>query len=86
MNILHNAVKFSPENGKIKIVLDHTDNNGNKWLRIGVIDAGPGIDKSETEKIFDRFYQIQTIRKKTDPGSGWQLPGRLSWRMEVRFG
>ena len=70
MNILHNAVKFSPENGKIKIVLDHTDNNGNKWLRIGVIDAGPGIDKSETEKIFDRFYQIQTIRKKDGSGLG----------------
>jgi signal transduction histidine kinase len=30
MNILHNAVKFSPENEKIKIILDHADNNGNE--------------------------------------------------------
>ena len=70
MNILHNAIKFSPENGKIKIVLDHTDNNGNKWLRIGIIDAGPGVNKLETEKIFDKFYQIQTIRKKDGSGLG----------------
>jgi two-component system sensor histidine kinase GlrK len=70
MNIMHNAVKFSPENGKIKIVLDHTDNNGNEWLRIGIIDAGPGVNKFETEKIFDKFYQIQTIRKKDGSGLG----------------
>ena len=70
MNILHNAVKFSPKNGKIKITLEYTDDNGNEWLRIGIIDAGPGIDKSETEKIFDKFYQIQTIRGKDGSGLG----------------
>jgi len=70
MNILHNAVKFSPKNGKIKITLEYTDDNGNEWLRIGIIDAGPGIDKSETEKIFDKFYQIQNIRKKDGSGLG----------------
>jgi two-component system sensor histidine kinase GlrK len=70
MNILHNAVKFSPENGKIKIILDHTDNNGKEWLRIGIIDAGPGVEKFEAEKIFDKFYQIQNIRKKDGSGLG----------------
>ncbi len=70
MNILHNAVKFSPENEKIKIILDHTDNNGNKWLRIGIIDAGPGVEKFEAEKIFDKFYQIQHIRQKDGSGLG----------------
>jgi two-component system sensor histidine kinase GlrK len=70
MNILHNAIKFSPENGKIKIVLDHINNNGNEWLKIGIIDAGPGVNKLETEKIFDKFYQIQTIRKKDGSGLG----------------
>jgi two-component system sensor histidine kinase GlrK len=70
MNILHNAIKFSPENGKIKIVLDHIDKNGNEWLKIGIIDAGPGVNKLETEKIFDKFYQIQTIRKKDGSGLG----------------
>ena len=70
MNVLHNAVKFSPENGKIKIVLDYTDNSGNEWLKIGIIDAGPGVDKFEMEKIFDKFYQIQTIRGKDGSGLG----------------
>ncbi len=70
MNIMHNAVKFSPKNGKIKIVLDHTDNYGNEWLKIGIIDAGPGVDKFEKEKIFDKFYQIQNIRKEDGSGLG----------------
>jgi signal transduction histidine kinase len=58
MNILHNAVKFSPENEKIKIILDHSDNNGKKWLKIGIVDAGPGVEKFEAEKIFDIFWSI----------------------------
>jgi len=70
MNILHNAVKFSPKNGRIKITLDYTDENGKEWLKIGIIDAGPGVDKSETEKIFDKFYQIQTLRRKDGSGLG----------------
>ncbi|MEA3385084.1 MAG: HAMP domain-containing sensor histidine kinase [Thermodesulfobacteriota bacterium] len=70
INIVHNAIKFSPENEKIKIILDHADNNGNKWLRIGIIDAGPGVEKSETEKIFDKFYQIQHIRINDGAGLG----------------
>ena len=70
MNILHNAVKFSPKNGKIKITLEYTDDNGNEWLRIGIIDAGPGVEKFEAEKIFDKFYQIQNIRKKDGSGLG----------------
>ncbi|MEA1866872.1 MAG: HAMP domain-containing sensor histidine kinase [Thermodesulfobacteriota bacterium] len=71
MNIIHNAVKFSPENEKIKIILEYADNNdNNKWLRIGIIDTGPGVDKSETEKIFDKFYQIQHIRIKDGAGLG----------------
>jgi signal transduction histidine kinase len=70
MNILHNAVKFSPENEKIKIILDHSDNNGKKWLKIGIVDAGPGVEKFEAEKIFDKFYQIQNIREKDGSGLG----------------
>ncbi len=70
MNILHNAIKFSPKDGKIKIVLDHTEDSRGKWLKIGIIDAGPGIEKLDAKKIFDRFYQIQTIRKKGGSGLG----------------
>jgi two-component system sensor histidine kinase GlrK len=70
MNILHNAMKFSPENEKIKIILDHSDNDGNDWLKIGIVDAGPGVEKFEAEKIFDRFYQIQNIRKEDGSGLG----------------
>ena len=70
MNILHNAVKFSPENQEIKIVLDQTENKGKGWLKIAIVDAGPGIEESETEKVFDKFYQIQSVRKKAGSGLG----------------
>jgi signal transduction histidine kinase len=50
--------------------LDHSDNNGKKWLKIGIVDAGPGVEKFEAEKIFDKFYQIQNIREKDGSGLG----------------
>lgn len=70
MNILHNAIKFSPKNGKIKIILDHVEDSHGKWLKVGIIDAGPGIEELNAEKIFDRFYQIQTIRREGGSGLG----------------
>ncbi|NIA08500.1 MAG: HAMP domain-containing protein [Nitrospiraceae bacterium] len=70
MNILHNAIKFSPKDRKIKILLDHVKDSRGKWLKVGIIDAGPGIEKSDAEKIFDRFYQIQTIRREGGSGLG----------------
>jgi len=70
MNILHNAVKLSPGSAAIKILLDSTEETEKKWLRIGIVDAGPGIEPNEQKKIFDKFYQVQTLRKKDGAGLG----------------
>ncbi len=75
MNILHNAIKFSPADGKIRVILDRHVEKGRgekrrKWCRIGVADGGPGISKEDEGKIFDKFYQIQTVRKKGGAGLG----------------
>ena len=75
MNILHNAIKFSPANSGINVIMDWKVERGRgdksrRWCRVGVADSGPGISKEDEGKIFDKFYQIQTVRKKGGAGLG----------------
>ncbi len=76
MNIVQNAIKFSPEGKKVKILLKRVEETRKgkksvaKAVKIGVIDAGPGITQDEKDRIFDKFYQIQTIRRKGGIGLG----------------
>ena len=63
MNILSNAFKFTPDEGKITVTLQHgTDKNRTDALRdffeITVSDTGKGIEESDIEKVFERFYQV----------------------------
>jgi two-component system phosphate regulon sensor histidine kinase PhoR len=68
-NLLDNAIKFSPEGAPVTIRV---------WHQAGrpgftVADLGPGIPKSERDKIFQRFYQVDRSRSKVRPGSGLGL-------------
>jgi signal transduction histidine kinase len=61
-NLIGNAVKFTPPQGKV-IVAAQRDGNG--WVQVSVADTGPGISPEEADKIFDEFYQIpQAVRPK----------------------
>jgi two-component system, OmpR family, phosphate regulon sensor histidine kinase PhoR len=68
-NLLDNAIKFSPE--AAPITLEAFREPGSAGLLVS--DRGPGIAKSERDKIFQRFYQIDRSRSKTRPGSGLGL-------------
>lgn len=69
VNLLNNAVKFSNKGGTIKInVEDETDS-----LRISVSDNGIGMGPEEVEKIFDKFYQIDSTSTRRVGGSGLGL-------------
>lgn len=57
-NLLSNAFKFTPENGRISVALSQFRNNEENWLRLQVKDTGIGISKEHVEHIFERFYQI----------------------------
>lgn len=78
-NILSNAVKFTPNNGKIRVSLSLvkprrqmsvSPGQQNLEFQILVKDSGIGIPKSKTSKIFGRFYQIDDVNKSGSLGSG----------------
>ncbi len=54
-NFLSNAIKYSPENGEIKVSLRNLDND----IEITVTDQGCGIAPEHQKKIFDRFYRVE---------------------------
>jgi signal transduction histidine kinase len=67
---LDNAIKYSPDNSQIKIISQTQKNN----LIIKIIDKGIGISQKDLPHIFDRFYQADNARTKTnDSGFGLGL-------------
>ncbi len=69
MNVIHNAIKFTPDGGCIDIGINCLDSN----IVITVDDTGPGIAVSEREKIFDRFYRSDGPRSAGRAGFGLGL-------------
>ena len=65
-NLLSNAFKFTPENGRVQIRADYSDTS----LLIEVKDYGIGIDKERLPKIFERFYQIDDSAQRHYEGTG----------------
>ncbi|MAS91854.1 MAG: hypothetical protein CMO55_01560 [Verrucomicrobiales bacterium] len=69
VNILHNAIKYSPQNGTVELYASFVEKN-NRKLRFEVSDEGDGIPKEARERIFERFYRIKNTGKS---GSGLGL-------------
>ncbi|MDI6641983.1 MAG: response regulator [Elusimicrobiota bacterium] len=65
-NLLSNALKFTDENGKVKLTAFQSE----KEMIISVEDTGIGIAKEHLEKIFDKFYQINGSSTRAYPGAG----------------
>ncbi|GHT53934.1 hybrid sensor histidine kinase/response regulator [Bacteroidia bacterium] len=74
MNILSNAFKYTPDGGEIRIQLTTGKNaEMGDYFEIGINDTGIGIDENETEKIFDRFYQVNNSYSNFGTGVGLHL-------------
>ena len=69
-NFLSNAVKFTPEKGRIEIRASMLDE---KTVRIAVTDTGCGIAESDREKIFEKFRQADGSITRQSTGSGLGL-------------
>lgn len=69
-NFLSNAVKFTPERGRVEIRARMLDE---KNVRIEVSDTGCGIVEADKKKIFEKFRQIDGSITRQSPGSGLGL-------------
>ena len=68
-NLLDNALRFTPENGSIEIVL--SENNAS--FEIAVTDNGSGIASEHLPRVFDRFYRADSSRSSDGAGLGLAL-------------
>lgn len=70
-NLLSNALKFTPENGKVELLTVNSPNQHSFSIRVK--DNGPGIAAEHLSQIFDRFYRIENPLLQTQSGSGLGL-------------
>ena len=70
MNLVGNALKFTPLHGEITIAIEKLDA---EWVKLSVADTGPGIPTEEAAKIFDKFYQVEQSNKQKTRGTGLGL-------------
>ncbi len=69
-NLVHNAVKFTPAEGRIEVSVSAFDR---AFATICVRDTGPGIPREALEKIFDPFYRTAQGRQQVTTGQGLGL-------------
>jgi len=69
LNIIDNAIKYTPERGSVFLELQQS----NGTAIISIRDTGIGIPKEEIPKIFDRFYRVDKARSRAMGGSGLGL-------------
>jgi len=68
LNLIGNAVKYTPEHGKVTLRVEEDDDN----LVIHVIDTGIGVSEEDMPHIFEKFYRSsdEEVRKETGHGLG----------------
>jgi heavy metal sensor kinase len=86
VNILHNAVKFTPAGGSISA---RVESRGDSFVELSVSDTGPGIPAEHASKVFERFYRVDESR--TGHGHGNDMGAGLGlsvarWAIEANNG
>jgi signal transduction histidine kinase len=73
-NLVDNAIKFTPEGGRVGIELLR----GNSETIVRITDSGPGINQQETEAVLRRFYRSDKIRNTPGVGLGLNLVAAIA--------
>lgn len=82
INLLDNAIKYSPRGGGIWVRVLQKDSD---TVSIEVEDSGPGIAPEHRDKVFDRFYRVDAARTRDAGGSGLGL-SIAKWDAEAHGG
>lgn len=69
LGLLHNAIRYSPAATTVTLAASPRDGRA----VVDVADEGPGIDPEHHEKIFERFYRVDSARSRADGGAGLGL-------------
>lgn len=73
MNLLGNAIKFTPKNGEINLRMQ----TEGAWVIVKISDTGIGMKKEVREHIFDKFYQAQGAQSQQGHGLGLSIVKRI---------
>jgi signal transduction histidine kinase len=60
VNLLDNAIKYTPEGGRVTVELHRLGEGASAVARITVRDSGPGIPEEARARVFERFYRVRT--------------------------
>jgi len=71
LNLVSNAIKFTPEGGEISLNISYEESK--KEYIFSICDNGIGISQEDQEKLFQSFVQIENVYQKSDSGSGLGL-------------
>jgi signal transduction histidine kinase len=74
VNLVGNAVKFTPANGRVEVGAQTMDRDGVQGVQFWVKDNGIGIAADAIGHIFDKFYQVENSSTRTAGGTGLGLP------------
>jgi heavy metal sensor kinase len=69
LNLVDNAVKYTPQGGRVTMSLSKDDT----WVKIAVQDTGIGIEAENIPNLFDRFYRVDKARSRDAGGTGLGL-------------
>lgn len=82
VNLLDNAIKYTPPGSEIRITVGLLSDDA---AMVEIKDSGPGIPTEDLDKIFDRFYRVDTGRARENGGAGLGL-SIVKWAVEVNGG
>jgi len=69
VNLIDNAVKYSPDGSAVRIVLEETGDE----IVVSVLDEGPGVPREHQPRLFERFYRVDKARSRDLGGTGLGL-------------
>ena len=72
-NLVHNAIKFTPQGGVITLSARGRRHRGRELVELRVADTGCGISPDELGRVFERFYKTDRSRGRDGEGTGLGL-------------